>query len=188
MKKTILFVIVLLFTSACGLCHTTTVPLPDAADAPAVQITADESVLAFLDYQVNEARFNPSVEAPTAVNIMASMTFQNTSAERLEVKFPRFAMDINDVFWSDLASTDFQIGRLQPGAQQTIELQSLLLLARATPEQLAVIEAIVGAERVDLRISGTVLIFPGGEEITVEAEFLLDDVQLPGEWLHGSGE
>jgi hypothetical protein len=152
---------------------------PEEATA---EITADEGPLAFLGYQVNEARFNPSPENPAALNIMASMDFQNTSDERLEVRSPRFTMTINGVEWPDLASTDFQIGRLQAGASQAIELQSLLLLRRATPEQQEVIDDILAGEPVTLEITGTILVFPGGEETSLNATFLLEDITLPNDW------
>ncbi|MCY3781657.1 MAG: hypothetical protein OXG78_15185 [Chloroflexi bacterium] len=101
---------------------------PAETGVKALRIVSDSELLPFADFHFNEARFNPSVEDPAALTIMSSTTFHNASGERLAVRFPRFKLEINGVHWTDLASTDFQIGRLQANASQTIELQSLLLM------------------------------------------------------------
>lgn len=153
-----------------------------ADSAETLTIVADDTPIAFTHYQVNEARFNPGVENPAALTIMASLTFHNTSGERLEVRHPRFSMTINGVDWGELASTDFQIGRMQPDATQTIELQSLLLTRRMTEAQAPVVQAIQQGEPVTLVVSGTILVFPGGEETMLNVTVTLADTRLPGEW------
>ena len=150
--------------------------------AGGLTIVADAGAIEFTHYQVNEARFNPSVENPAALNIMASLTFHNSSGERLEVRYPRFTMTINGVLWGELGSTDFQIGRLQPDATQTIELQSLLLIRRMTAEQEPVVMAIRQGEPVTLESCGTMLVYPGGQETTLNLTVTLTDIRLPGEW------
>jgi hypothetical protein len=162
----------------------TRTPTPEATEeANVLTIEADEGPLEFTDYHVNEARFNPNPEKPAALNIMASLHFQNTSRERLEVRSPRFALKINGVEWTNLTSTDFQIGRLQPGAGQGIELQSLLIIRKATEEQEPILEDIKAGLPVDLEITGTILVYPQGKEQTLEVTITLEKVILPSEWL-----
>ena len=67
------------------------------------QIQADSDLLTFTDFHVNEARFNPSVRNPVALTIMSSTTFLNASGERLDVRFPRFKLDINGVLLDGLS-------------------------------------------------------------------------------------
>ena len=152
------------------------------------RIHSDSDLLPFTDFHVNEARFNPSVENPAALTIMSSITFRNDSGDRLAVRFPRLSLEINGVFWTELASTDFQIGRLQANSSQTIELQSLLLMKRVAEEQQAVVEAIQVGEAVDIHISGTILIFPNGEETVVNLDIVQEDLVLPSEWLRSDTE
>lgn len=130
----------------------------------------------------NEARFNPNAEEPKALVMMFSLTFTNTSGERLEVRYPRLTLTINGVAWTDLNSTDFQFGRLQPDQSQTIELQSLMLQSRLTEEQLPVWEAILAHEAVDIDVVGTITTLPGGTEQLVDVQISQTDLDLPGEW------
>ena len=152
------------------------------------QIHSDSDLLTFTDFHVNEARFNPSVGNPVALTIMSSTTFLNASGDRLDVRFPRFKLDINGVYWTDLASTDFQIGRLQANGSQTIELQSLLLMKNISEKQQPVVEAIQAGEALDIHISGTILIFPDGDETIVNLDIAQEDLVLPGEWLRPVNE
>ncbi len=161
---------------------------PAETGAKAVRIVSDSDLLPFTDFHFNEARFNPSVENPAALTIMSSTTFHNASGERLAVRFPRFKLEINGVFWTDLASTDFQIGRLQANASQTIELQSLLLMKNVSEEQQPVLEAIQAGEALSIHISGAILIFPNGNETVVNLDIAADNLVLPSEWLHPDTE
>jgi len=154
--------------------------------APLIQ--SDSDLLVFTDFHINEARFNPSVESPAALTIMSSTTFHNASGERLAVRFPRFKLEINGVYWTDLASTDFQIGRLQTKGALTIELQSLLLMKNVNEKQQPVVEAIQAGEAVDIYISGTILIFPDGNETVVSMVITQENLVLPSEWLHADAE
>lgn len=162
-------------------------PAAEAKTATA-RIQSDSDRLVFTDFHVNEARFNPSVENPTALTIMSSTTFHNASGERLAVRFPRFKLEINGVYWTDLASTDFQIGRLQANGALTIELQSLLLMKNVNEKQQPVVEAIQAGEAVDITISGTILIFPDGNETVVSMVITQENVVLPSKWLHADTE
>ena len=161
---------------------------PVETGAKAVQIVSDSDLLAFTDFHFNEARFNPSAENPAALTIMSSTTFYNASGERLAVRFPRFKLEINGVYWTDLASTDFQIGRLQANASQTIELQSLLLMKNVSEKQQPIVEAIQAGEALDIQISGTILIFPNGNETVVNLDIAGDNLILPSEWLRSASE
>ena len=152
------------------------------------QIHSDSDLLTFTDFHVNEARFNPSVRNPVALTIMSSTTFLNASDDRLDVRFPRFKLDINGVYWTDLASTDFQIGRLQANGSLTIELQSLLLMKNISEKQQPVVEAIQAGEALDIHISGTILIFPDGDETVVNLDIAQEDLILPSEWLRPVNE
>ena len=152
------------------------------------QIHNDSELLTFTDFHVNEARFNPSATNPVALTIMSSVTFLNASGERLDVRFPRFKLDINGVYWTDLASTDFQIGRLQANGSQTIELQSLLLMKNATEKQQPVVDAIKSGEALAIHISGTILIFPSGNETVVNLDIVQENLVLPSEWLRPDTE
>ena len=153
------------------------------------QISSDSDLLTFTDFHVNEARFNPSVANPVALTIMSSTTFLNASGDRLDVRFPRFKLDINGVFWTTLASTDFQIGRLQANSSQTIELQSLLLMKNISETQQPVVEAIQAGEALDIRISGTILIFsPDLDDTVVNLDIAQEDLILPGGWLRPVNE
>ena len=156
--------------------------------AKAVRIVSDSDLLPFTDFHFNEARFNPSVGNPAALTIMSSATFYNASGERLAVRFPRFKLEINGVYWTDLASTDFQIGRLQANASLTIELQSLLLMKNVSEEQRPVLEAIQAGDALSIRISGTILIFPDGNETVVNLDIAGENLVLPSEWLHSDIE
>ena len=162
--------------------------MPAQTGAKAVRIVSDSDLLPFTDFHFNEARFNPSVENPVAFTIMSSATFHNASGERLPVRFPRFKLEINGVYWTDLASTDFQIGRLQANASQTIELQSLLLMKNVSEEQQPVLEAIQAGEALSIHISGTILIFPNGVETVVNLDIAVENLVLPSEWLHTASE
>ena len=157
--------------------------MPAETGAEALHIVGDSDLLTFTDFHFNEARFNPSAESPVALNIMSSTTFHNASGERLAVRFPRFKLEINGVHWTDLASTDFQIGRLQANASQTIELQSLLLMKNVSEEQQPVLEAIQGGEALSVRISGTILIFPDSQETVVNLDIAGENIILPSAWL-----
>lgn len=139
-------------------------------------------ILEFGDFTANEARFNPSADNPRALVMMFSLTFVNMTGERLEVRYPRLDLTINGVFWTELASTDFQIGRLQANASQTIELQSLMLRKKLTSEQEPVWQAILDHEPLDLEVTGTIAAFPNGEEVSLTIDKTLEAVQLPGEW------
>lgn len=154
----------------------------------APQIQSDSDLLLFTDFHVNEARFNPSVENPAALTIMSSTTFQNASGDRLDVRFPRFTLEINGVDWTDLASTDFQIGRLQANASQTIELQSLMLMKNVSEDQQPVVEAIQAGEALSIRVSGTILIFPNGNETVVNLDIAQERLVMPSKWLHAGAE
>ena len=157
-------------------------------DAPekesTLRIQSDSELLPFTDFHVNEARFNPSVEEPVALTIMSSTTFRNDSGARLAVRFPRLSLEINGIYWTELASTDFQMGRLQTKASLTIELQSLLLMKKIAEEQQPIVEAIQAGEAVDIRISGTILIFPNDEETVVNLDITEENIVLPSAWLH----
>jgi len=161
---------------------------PAETGVKAVRIVSDSDLLPFTDFHFNEARFNPTVENPAALTIMSSATFRNASGERLAVRFPRFKLEINGVYWTDLASTDFQIGRLQANASQTIELQSLLLMKNVSEEQQPVLKAIQAGEALSIHISGTILIFPNGNETVVNLDIAGENLVLPGEWLHTVSE
>ena len=152
------------------------------------QIHSDSDLLTFTDFHVNEARFNPSVENPAALTIMSSTTFLNASGDRLDVRFPRLKLDINGVYWTDLASTDFQIGRLQANGSQTIELQSFLLMKNVSEKQQTIVEALQAGEAIDIHISGTILIFPDGEEAVVNLDIAQENLVLPSEWLRPDAE
>ncbi len=154
----------------------------------ALRIASDSDLLPFTDFHFNEARFNPSAGNPAALTIMSSTTFHNASGERLAVRFPRFKLEINGVHWTDLASTDFQIGRLQANASQTIELQSLLLMKNISEAQQPVLEAIQAGEALSIHISGTILIFPDGDETVVNLDIVGENLVLPSEWLHTAAE
>ena len=158
-------------------------PAADSS-ATALRIQSDSDLLTFTDFHVNEARFNPSAENPAALTIMSSTTFHNASGARLDVRFPRFKLEINGVYWTDLASTDFQIGRLQANASQTIELQSLLLMKNVSEKQQLVLEAIQAGEALSIHIDGTILIFPNGNETVVNLDIAGENLVLPSEWLH----
>ena len=162
--------------------------LPAEKGAKAAQIVSDSDLLPFTDFHFNEARFNPSAENPVALTIMSSTTFHNASGERLDVRFPRFKLEINGVYWTDLASTDFQIGRLQANATQTIELQSLLLMKNISEDQKPALEAILAGETLHIHISGTILIFPNGNETVVNLDIIQENLVLPSEWLHPDPE
>lgn len=138
--------------------------------------------LAFGDLTANEARFNPDADDPKALVMMFSLTFINMTGDRLEVRYPRLTLTINGVEWSELTSTDFQIGRLQADASQTIELQSMTLHKKLTDEQRPVWEAILNQEPLDLDITGTIQVFPNDEEQTLTIGKHLEDVELPSEW------
>jgi hypothetical protein len=170
---------VLFLTSACMVFEA----MREAEAEESLSIAADSELLLITDYHVNEARFNPSVENPAALTIMSSLSFENASGDRLAVRFPRLRLEIDGVVWTDLASTDFQIGRLQANSSQTIELQSLLLMGQVTEEQQPIIEKIKNGEAVNLSILGTILIFPNDVETTVNIEIHLDNVVLSGAWL-----
>ena len=142
----------------------------------------DGTILALGDFTANEARFNPSAENPKALIMMFSLTFTNMTGERLDVRYPRLTLTINGVEWGELASTDFQIGRLQPHASQTIELQSLTLHKRLTEEQLPIWTAILNQEPLDLIVTGTIQVFPGGDEQTLTVEKQVEDLALPAAW------
>ena len=161
---------------------------PAEPAAKAVRIVSDSDLLPFTDFHFNEARFNPTVEDPAALAIMSSTTFHNASGERLAVRFPRFKLQINGVHWTDLASTDFQIGRLQANASQTIELQSLLLMKNVSEEQQPVLAAIQAGEAPSIHINGTILIFPNGEGTVVNLDIAGEKLVLPGAWLHSAAE
>ena len=161
---------------------------PAEKGARAVRIVSDSALLPLTDFHFNEARFNPSAENSAALTIMSSATFNNASGQRLDVRFPRLKLEINGVFWTDLASTDFQIGRLQPNASQTIELQSLLLMKNVSEEQQPLVEAIQAGEALSFHISGTILIFPNGNETVVNLDITQENLVLPSEWLHPDPE
>ena len=91
-------------------------------------------------------------------------------------------------YWTDLASTDFQIGRLQANGSQTIELQSLLLMKNISEKQQPVVEAIRAGEALSIRISGTILIFPDGDETVVNLDIAQENLVLPSEWLRPVNE
>ena len=106
----------------------------------------------------------------------------------MAVRFPRFKLEINGVDWTDLASTDFQIGRLQANASQTIELQSLMLMKNISEDQQPVVEAIQAGEALSIRVSGTILIFPNGVETVVNLDIAQERLVLPSKWLHPGAE
>lgn len=163
--------------------------MPAADDSASVaRIQSDSDLLPLTDFHVNEARFNPSVENAAAFTVMSSITFHNASGERLAVRFPRLKLEINGVYWTDLASTDFQIGRLQANASQTIELQSLMLLKNVSEKQQLVLEAIQAGEALSIHISGTILIFPNGNETVVNLDIVQEHIVLPSEWLRPDTE
>lgn len=161
---------------------TSKTPTPEATEEVQLLIEADEGPIEFIGFEVNEARFNPNADRPAALNIMSSLDFKNISGGRLEVRYPRLTLKINGVEWTDLASTDFQIGRLQAGAVQGIELQSLLIVRRATDEQKEILETIKQGMPVDLEISGTIQVYPQGKEQTLNVTITLNEIVLPGEW------
>ena len=162
---------------------------PDVEKTESIaRIHSDSDLLLFTDFHINEARFSPSVRNPVALTIMSSTTFMNTSGERLAVRFPRLKLDINGVFWTELASTDFQIGRLQANGSQTIELQSLLLMKNVSELQQPVVAAIQAGEALSIRISGTILIFPDGDETVVNLDIAQENLVLPSEWLRPVNE
>ncbi len=154
---------------------------PAEKGARMVRIASDSALLPLTDFHVNEARFNPSVKNPVALTIMSSTTFLNAGGERLDVRIPRFKLDINGVFWTDLASTDFQIGRLQANGSHTIELQSLLLMKNISEKQQPVVEAIQAGEALSIHISDTILIFPDGVETVVNLDIAQENLVLPSE-------
>ena len=180
----------IIFMTGCNLLMTLfSVNKHDADKTESVaQIRGDSDLLTFTDFHVNEARFNPSVENPAALTIMSSTTFLNASGDRLDVRFPRLKLNINGVYWTELASTDFQIGRLQANGSQTIELQSLMLMKNVAENQLPVVEAIKAGEALDIHISGTILIFPNGNETVVNLDIAQENLVLPGEWLRPETE
>ena len=109
-------------------------------------------------------------------------------ATGLDVRFPRLKLNINGVYWTELASTDFQIGRLQANGSQTIELQSLMLMKNVAENQLPVVEAIKAGEALDIHISGTILIFPDGNETVVNLDITQEKLVLPSAWLRPETE
>ena len=188
--RVVVYICLVAFMTSCSLLTTFLSVDKHEMERPksVAQIQADSDLLTFTGFHVNEARFSPSVSNPVALTIMSSTTFLNASGERLAVRFPRLKLDINGVYWTDLASTDFQIGRLQANGSQTIELQSLLLMKNVSELQQPVVAAIQAGEALSIRISGTILIFPDGDETVVNLDIAQENLVLPSEWLRPVNE
>ena len=55
-------------------------------------------------------------------------------------------------------------------------------------EQQPVVAAIQGGEALSIRISGTILLFPDGNETVVNLDITQENLILPSEWLHPDPE
>jgi hypothetical protein len=137
--------------------------------------------LVFLDFEPYDLRFNPNADNPFAVIMNFTLFFHNVSGETLEVRRPQFQLAIEGLEWGELASTDFQMGRMQIDATQGIALQSLTLLRNATELQLAVLECIRLEYPVDLELTGTIDTYPNDVLQTLSVEILVEDVVIAGE-------
>ena len=137
--------------------------------------------LAFLDFEPYDLSFNPNPEAPFAVIMNFTLFFHNVSGQTLEVRRPLFHLEIEGIDWTELASTDFAMGRVQIDATQGIALQSLLILRNADEAQLAVLECVRLGYPVDLALTGTIETYPNDVLQTLNVEMLVEDVVIAGE-------
>lgn len=126
-----------------------------------------------------DVRFNPNRDKPFAVVMNFTLTLQNNLEEDLEVKNPAFELSLDGVEWGELVSTDFRMGHIQGQRTHGIVLQNLLLIKNVTEEQTAVLDCIKAGAPIDVRVSGTVNAYPGGEETVLIIDLTADDLILP---------
>lgn len=165
-----------------GCSPTPALPAAAGTAAPAPASAMPTAELRFVALDVHQAFFNPDKANPVFLNMMSSFEFVNQHPANLEIKYPEFKLTINGIPWTDLVSTDFQIGRLPPQATQSIELQSVLYMNKLTPAQKDVLELIKAGQPVDLKLSGTIEVYPNGQKKILDVEFMVDKVVLSESW------
>jgi hypothetical protein len=133
-------------------------------------------VIKFINLEPFDLKFNPNPDKPFAVVMNFTLFFENQLSSSLEVRKPQFQMSIEGVPWGDLASTDFQMGQIQGKSTHGIVLQSLTLIKKATPEQLAVLECIKANQPVQIELTGTLDIYPEGEKQTISVDMTVADL------------
>lgn len=144
-------------------------PTPAATSLATQDATAPLQLTSFLPTDI---RFNPNPEKPVALVMVFSLIFRNQQADMLHVEAPRFRLAIDGIDWGELSSTDFQTGQLSANAEQSIVLQSLFITPKANADQQAVLTCLRTFQPVDLTLSGTINVFPGGTKQIISATLL----------------
>lgn len=155
-----------------------TAAVTTTAAAPAATNEVN-TALQFIDLEPFDVRFNPNRDKPFVVIMSFTLFFKNQLNETLDVRTPRFQLSIDQVAWGDLASTDFQMGKLQANARQGIVLQSLMVMNKATDPQKAVLECVKAKAPVDLVLTGTIDVYPDGTKQTLTVDLVTKQVVLP---------
>lgn len=157
-----------------------------ATNAPTTEATlaATENIsgisagapLRFVSFLPTDIRFNPDPDKPVALVIVFSLIFDNQLAEQVHIAAPRFQLAINDVPWGMLSSTDFQTGQLSGHAEQGIVLQSLTIISKTMPEQQAVLACLKAHVPLDLTLTGTLDVYPGGVKQSVAVHLVTPQI------------
>ena len=147
-----------------------------ATAAATIQVTTEateeatqeaDAPIHYLSFTPTDIHFNPTVDAPFAVITVYSLVFRNQLGTALHFEHPRFELAINGVEWGTLVSTDSQTGQLLGHASYGIALQNLLIVAKATPEQQAILGCLKTHQPVDLTLTGSLEVFPDGNKQSV---------------------
>ena len=147
-----------------------------AATIPSVATASAADPLQLISFLPTDIRFNPNPDKPVALVIVFSLIFKNQLNDALHVEAPRFQLAINGVNWGALSSTDFQTGQLAAGAEQSIVLQSLTIISQAKAEQQPVFACLRTHQPVDLTLSGTINVFPGGVKQIITATLVTSQI------------
>ncbi len=172
------------FTPSCALAAPMTPEPTAAATSPAKSAATPfatqmaDAPLRFTEFLIGDIKFNPDVNNPFAIVMVFTLVFANQEKSSLEVQHPQFQLSIEGVPWGDLASTDFQMGRLQSGSSMGIVLQNLTILSKTTEAQKAVLECLKTSRPVDVGLTGTLEAYPGGNRQIVSVSLLLKQVVL----------
>lgn len=108
--------------------------------------------------KILHATFVPDAQNPTAFNLTASLTIANNGSQPLDVREPDFQIHLDGVPFGDLASTDFQTGRIEPHSTLTIELQKTVMLRFTNNDIENVLARIKHQQAVGVLVSGHVTV------------------------------
>lgn len=154
-------------------------PAATASMQPTSLATQDANApLRFNAFLPTDVKFNPDNQNPVALIMVFSVASQNETAADLDVKHPHFKLAIDDIPWGDIASTDFQQGRLPANGTLDIVLQSLTIVRKTNDAQKAVLECIKTGQPVDLELTGTISVYPGGNEQILSIRLLAKQVVI----------